>query len=477
MELQKRLIRPTSYVLFFALTCLVFFRPNTFVVVRELDDAFNLHQAQEHIGEDPIFLPRMGFAIGSFVAPGMGIAITPAVFVSKFIADWRQEDRTEWAWAAMAIMGYLVWCLCFPLTVKLLETFPGFAQFTPRTRFLSGLAIFLNLPLVSNAMGHPGSSHLYETAWALLMAIFLRQKRLLPATLACAAMTLTRFNDAPAFLMIAGAWIDQGRPVPRARLARAAALLAIVSAVLAAWHAAMIAFVRGYGVQTMQSHFANISWLYVKYFFTHWGHGVIYTYCLWFVAFVIGLWSFNKLSWAARGGWLWMLAHVFLYSFWGGPGASMGHRYLCGTMAGALLILGETFLLAWGRWRALAFAWFSAITGAWLTYLMITFCTVIQLNYSVDFGMKDQPGVIFHPYYFDRLRGVMGEPLLYSHLAELGLVGSLLVTKYDPDFGYHGEAVLPPGVPRIAGAWTFVLASLAALGALSAIFWRKFCGR
>ena len=193
-----------SLAVFALLAVFVWFRPErAFMVDFFSDEAFYFGQLATLIGEP---LPERAMN-GAFVAPFTAIAWLLPALLGKAVAIVTDGDHTAWIWIAISVWSFAAWILGAVLTWKVLATFTRFAALPSVVQVGLFFAFFLNIPMIYYAVFRPLLAHSIEFPLALATVLALRQRRPAFATLLGTALTLTRFDDAPVFLMIAAGWL------------------------------------------------------------------------------------------------------------------------------------------------------------------------------------------------------------------------------------------------------------------------------
>jgi hypothetical protein len=425
----------------------------------QVDDGCYLRRVAELVGQD--LGPGVCAKTVNYFAPGASLLLVPAGVLARVSAAIFPGSFSEWLVSWACLFGFVFWAGAVVLTDTLLSR----AAPQVKPRMLHALALNLIPPVFYFAIHRQTVAHPEEWFVAVAFLVLLQSRRFYLAAAAATLLCLTRYNDGPAFLMLAGALWDR-RPKESHPIRITPRLALIAAAVCAvAGYVAWVAFFGGYGDAnghaTLPELLSGFSLSAAWRFFADMDWGILWT-APWFAAVLIwGLLRIRQLSWASRGALAWVLMEIAVCISWGGNGGMYGYRYLTGSYAAlvwiALELVDKTPARARIYWRASAA---SAVWSLWLVHLFIGLSTLeIGISY-----VHDKTGVT---------RRIVSAPFLETGLGETfnGALHLAVLARQSPlavwlaSLHGAGEGAIPrlhgPTLPALTAS---VVAALLVLG-------------
>lgn len=302
----------------------------------------------------------------AFRAAGVTLVWLPFAFIGKYLAHLESQNVTEYILSLVSFGTVLFWAATFYFVKRIVSD--GQRRWRD---YLFVLFILLNVPSFYYVFTRPFMPHAAEAMFAFGFIFFLKQNKPLQSLLFAILLTVTRYNDAPVFLMLF-AWIYENRKNTQGySIDRRVLLITKFVLVLALAMTGWIAFVRGYDSYTVFDLLADTKWKGFYDFFISSNWGVLWSGTWWLAAFLFGFFHIKKLSLTGRAALVWMLLEAILCIGWGGNGNSYGYRYLVGSYAGALVIWLELQGLQ-PNYRYV-FHFFTLLGGAWLYWTLLMF--------------------------------------------------------------------------------------------------------
>lgn len=336
----------------------------------------------------------------NYYAPGASLAWVPAGLLAKILSAFSDSEIAYWVVPLVAILSFSFWGVALFLLLRWM-------------RGSSALALFaiLNAPLLYYAIHWPIMPHTLEFLLSVALFYFLSRDRIIAAWVAMGFLFFTRYNDAPAVLVVLGhLWDRKSASLPTSRVFRwTSSLLALAVICLGGW----IAFAKGYGSLKLQDVLPHLSLESVRFFFLDDRSGMLWMSPAWVGALVQGIFHFRKLSFRARGALAWMLCELLLGILWRGTGGDFGYRYLIGSYVAALAIWLET--ARFSRTHSKTFQWATVLSGIWMTYLVFVYRTTQALSPVAVFhpGQPDHPELQGVPQFFIRALISVFDPEVY----------------------------------------------------------------
>lgn len=387
----------------------------------------------------------------NYFAPGAPLLWLPATLLGKWGADFLGGgSRAAWVTTLGSLENFLFWGMSLGLVLGVTSRSSALrldARGEKDPSFLS-LLFLLNVPVLYYATHRPFMSHAAEWMMASAFLFALSRENLRWATGLAALLTLIRFNDFPAFLLILGKAIDRA---PNARLSRTARTL------LAALGAVSAYFIFGfkYSYYSVSHLIRDFSWSYIPTFLFGLDFGVVWTAPFWLSALLLGTWFLPRLSWCARGAWAWMFLEALLCVGWGGNGSDFAYRYLIGSYAAALVVWFKIL----ERKREQFLRPFLAIVGLGaftLTYFLVTYKTISGMGpHSPSHGLHNPD------FLWKSVTSLFTQPEVFSvaALQQLPLVTVYLSWFHASDPAFQ-RYLVSPGVSLITLTLATVLSLL-----------------
>ncbi|MBS1963930.1 MAG: hypothetical protein JST04_17090 [Bdellovibrionales bacterium] len=333
-----------------------------------------------------LFQSSEGFCSGriNYFAPGAPFLWLPAGGFALALSSLSQLWLFHWL---QPILGLYSFCLFGAATYVLYLCVSRFLETPvskiPTSPWLLTLAVILNSPILYYAGTWAIMPHTAQILVAFVTVLLLERRKFFLAGLAVLLLSLTRFNDVPAILMLLGkAWDERStwregaaRLFHRKIAVFAVAALLLSVTVFIGW----TAFVKGYGPTTLSNLFLSVSMAKLNFFLFHDRWGVFWMTPWWTLSFVFGLAHFRRLSNFARGALVWLFIEGYVATSWGGNGGDFGYRYLLGSFAAAWVIWKEVVALHGPRFQKV-FVGLSVVGAGWMTYLNIAYRSITELT-------------------------------------------------------------------------------------------------
>ncbi|MBS1963908.1 MAG: hypothetical protein JST04_16980 [Bdellovibrionales bacterium] len=317
---------------------------------------------------------------------GAPIAWLPAALLGRAsYAVASAASVTEWTIAWIMIEAFAAWTA----SILFLERFLELAA--PRIPPVRRAFLAVGAGIASSAFFYAANrqvlAHPMEWFFAAALVLSLKERRPLNALAAAGLLCLTRYNDLPALLMVAGTFVDSrsDRIFTRNHRLAFGVLLALCLA-----YVGWVAFGHGYGGVRLPELLAGLAWSDFGRFLWGADWGVAFT-APWFLAVaVIGGVLFRELSWTARGAFAWILLESALCIAWRGNGSMFAYRYLTGAYAAAVWIAMEAIVLRPGLARANAIL--VAVSAVWTLVLGHLYQGMISLGIGMQIA-RDATGL------------------------------------------------------------------------------------
>ncbi len=348
-------------------------------------------------------------SINNFYAPGTSIAWLPGGVLSKVISPTLTGDPLHSHWAFMAAYSSLFWILIYFLTIKICEELkfiPVRVADQPRERSSHAfvLAIVICFQILHYSFHRVLMSHGVELTFSLLTLYFATKNRLSLALVFAGFLAITRFNDAPVFLVVFGRYLDTKREPISLRstllLVRRHYILSFSTLAVITW-VLRTAFITGYSKFRFFDLLIGLKPWDFLYFFMAPDWGVFWLLPVWMVGFILGCIHVKTLSNASRAALLWFALEMFLCVGWRSNGSDFGQRYLIGSCPALLLVWAELLTLmkpvVERRFKTLL-----RINAAWLCVLTIVFFTLPTTYVENEIFMIDAFKVLFHREFWER---------------------------------------------------------------------------
>jgi hypothetical protein len=363
-----------------------------FVFLLLFDSTRSLHiHTRDWQADDGCYIQHLGDYLGieggnicvrpvNYFARGVALLWFVPGLIGKFIAHGLGQNVTRWILPIVAVSSYVFWAIGLYFLVLILKE--------RRWKLdLKGawLAIFALLTMFNTFSLHYGTVRLFlahsaEVMLSLGLVYFTLQDEFVVALLFAVFLSVTRYNDAPAVLLIVGRFLDTPRAwksLPK----RTLALIGIgVFGVLAA--GAWIAFYEGYYFTTIGDLLEAFQWQNLAEFLWSPRWGMLWSGSWWLAALGIGIARFHRQSNLARAATIWVALEAFLGIIWGGNGSDFGYRYLIGSYPAALLVWLE-FVESMSVARV-PFKILTAANGIWVALMTIVYQAVPQTDVHWD---------------------------------------------------------------------------------------------
>lgn len=301
----------------------------------------------------------------AFRAAGVTLLWLPFAAIGKYIAHFKHENVTEYILGMISYGSVLFWAVTFFFVKRILKE-----SSRKTTDYLFIVAVLFNIPSFYYVFSRPFMPHAAEAMLAFGFVYFLKKSLPVHALLMAVWLTLTRYNDAPVFLMLVAWMLDQRRRSGTPFHPRTVKLIGVVVG-LAVIGIGWVSLFYGYDSYTVIDLLHDTKWKGAYDFFISPNWGILWSGTWWLVSLLLGLWHFRRLSFYSRAAVLWMIAEAVLCIGWNGNGNSFAFRYLIGSYAAALVVWMEVYERKPKLERL-----FKAVTwlgGAWIFWVLLLF--------------------------------------------------------------------------------------------------------
>ena len=302
-------------------------------------------------------------------APGAPLLWIPAGLLGRLFAWFTQTEVVEWVLPWVGIYSFCLWAGSLVLLQKLVVQLDFHTRVGWKSSSLTSLAILLCVPALYYSTHRVYFAHSAELFLSIAVIYTIHLKKWFWAGVGTALLSITRFNDAPVMFLFLGAVY----PYVSLRSKRILSIVGIASLLFWFWFAAF----RGYHNETLMKIIQHISPSSISFFFLSGHSGTLWTAPWLLVVWVLGMFRWKNLSWAARGALVWITAECFLCAAWYGNGGDFGFRYLIGCYAAGFFLWME--MLGSERkdqWMNQLFRWLTVGNAIFITYLLITYKTI-----------------------------------------------------------------------------------------------------
>lgn len=355
-----------------------------------------------------------------YTFPGTALLWLPGAAIAKFLAVLTHTPVLSAITVSIGLTAFLCWGLSLFLFRRLMLSY-GVGE-----KEANGLAplFLLAIPILHYATVRTTMAHTAELALCLLTLVMVREKRWVAALFFAAWLTATRINDVPVLLVLLGSFIDEHRQHLREK--RRQLILFALGALLLALPVVHVAFISRYGGLGLIPLLRGINLHEFRYLLVGDDFGLLFTGTFWLGMLVAGTVTWPRLSWAARGGLIWMWFLMVIYMGWGGMGNAFGYRYLIGTYPAALLVFIE--------WRTRS-VWRSRLGYGLLTLnaLWITHLTWVYDHFS------SATEVLRHRHGWLAFKQLFHPVIRWAQFSAPAIATKWLLGKPESALGYHGE--------------------------------------
>lgn len=244
------------------------------------------------------------------------------------------------------------------------------------------LAILANVRLLEHAARQNFWNHPAEFALALTVVLACLHGRYPTAVLLSALVCFIRINDAPIFLVVAGAFADRvarrGAPLS-GNTKKITGALAILIGITLGYVVYQIGFVSGYNGMSIPIVVKSFSIARYAQAFVMGFDGLLWVAGWFLLCIGMGLYHCRKLSWLAISALIWMGAELMLVVGLNGIRADYGApawRYFIGSFAGAVVLWNEVYRLSSPRFQKISTA-VLLIYAIWLPLQMYAYDGVV----------------------------------------------------------------------------------------------------
>lgn len=338
----------------------------------------------------------------NYYAMGAPLVWLPGALFARITGQLLPGDSSNWYWVLTALYASSLWIVLYLLCLKVCDELQILR--TPfsgerRSWRSHGVALILviNLQVIHYAFHRVMMSHVVEVILAFATLLALLKNRFILALFFSAFLTLTRFNDAPVFLLILARYLDVKRSEMGWSSLFAAAkkhiLLSLLVLVALTW-TFKVAFISGYARFKLSDILIGISSWDVFYFLMGPDWGTLFLIPFWMLGFFLGCIYFRRLSFLSLASLVWMSAEIFICIAWRTNGSDFGQRYLMGATVGLIPVWVECirFLSERTVQRVKVLA---AVNAAWLIFLGVVFVTVDGTFYDNKLFMWDAISTFF----------------------------------------------------------------------------------